>query len=205
VRIAADGEILVRGPGVMKEYFRNPEATRKALSGGWFATGDVGELDAHGYLIVTDRKKELLVTSSGKNVAPAPLEKRLESEPLIAQVMLIGNNRKFLSALVVPDFRVLEEAAGRLGVAAGGHRALVEHPRVLQLYKERIDKLLEGRAPFEQVRRLTLLCDEWAPESGELTPTLKLRRRVLLERYREQIELMYKEPAPGAAAAGREA
>jgi len=205
VRVADDGEILVRGPGVMKEYFRNPEATRQVMVGGWFATGDIGELDAEGYLTVTDRKKELLVTSGGKNIAPSPIEARLERDPLIAQTMLIGNDRKFLSALIVPDFIALREEAKALGVTVQDPESLIEHPRILQLYQERVRQLLDAWARFKQVRRFTLLAHEWTPESGEVTPTLKIRRRVLLERYREQIELMYKEPAPDPATVKREA
>ncbi|MEE9218497.1 MAG: long-chain fatty acid--CoA ligase [Acidobacteriota bacterium] len=199
VRIAEDGEVFVRGPGVMKEYYRNPEATRQALTNGWFATGDVGQLDADGYLRITDRKKELLVTSGGKNVAPAPLEQLLESDPLIAQAMLIGSGRRFLSALLVPDFEMLERQARRRGIDWSERRQLIEHPFTRRLYKERLGQLLRGRAPYEQVRRFTLLEREWTPESGELTPTLKLRRRVIKEGYREQIELMYRKPAATAA------
>ena len=205
VRIADDGEILVRGPGVMKEYFRSPEATRETMVEGWLATGDVGALDADGYLTVTDRKKELLVTSGGKNIAPSPIETRLERNPIIAQTMLIGNDRKFLSALIVPDFNALREEAKALGVTAHDRESLIEHPRILQLYQDRIDQLLAGWARFKQVRRFTLLANEWTPESGEVTPTLKIRRRVLLERYREQIELMYKETAGDPAATRHEA
>jgi len=203
VRIAADGEVLVRGPGVLQGYYNDPEATRAAFVDGWFATGDMGQVDADGYLVITGRKKELIATAGGKKVAPALLEKQLEGDPLIAQVALIGDRRPFLSALVVPEFQILEREARERGIAFANRPALLAHPAVQRLFEERIAARLADRSSYEQVRRFTLMEREWTPESGEVTPTLKVRRRVVEERYRERIESMYAQPVgPGAPAPG---
>jgi long-chain acyl-CoA synthetase len=203
LRIAADGEILARGPGIMQGYYNDPEATRAVLVDGWFATGDIGRLDEDGYLSITGRKKEMIVTAGGKKVIPSMLERRLESDPLIAQAALIGDRRPFVSALIVPDFAVLEREAASRGVFHQNRQDLTSHPEVRRLYETRIAALLSDLAPYEQVRRFTLLNQEWTPESGEITPTLKIRRRVVEERYHDPIERMYA-AAPSGAAAGRE-
>lgn len=209
VRIATDGEILVQGPGVMQGYYNAPEATAAAFVDGWFATGDVGSLDPEGYLTITGRKREFIATAGGKKVAPALIEKRLESDPLIAHAALIGDRRPFLSALVVPDFEALAREAGARGIAPADRRTLVERPEVVGLYEERIGRLLADLSRHEQVRRFTLVAEEWTPESGEVTPTLKVRRRIVEERYRDAIERMYAQPPPAggktAPAGAREA
>jgi len=198
VRIGADGEILVRGPGVTNGYYGDPGATRAAFMDGWFATGDVGRLDEEGFLIITDRKKELIVSSGGKKIAPAPLERRLESDPLIAQAMVIGDRRQFLSALLVPEFAALEREARALGMRFADRRDLVGLPEVHSLYEKRLAEVGKDLAPYEQIRRFTLLAKEWSAESGEITPTLKVKRRVVEERYRDLIERMYTPTAPEA-------
>jgi long-chain acyl-CoA synthetase len=198
VRIGPDGEILVRGPGVTNGYYGDSGATRAAFVDGWFATGDVGRLDEEGFLIITDRKKELIVSSGGKKIAPAPLERRLESDPLIAQAMVIGDRRQFLSALLVPEFAALEREARARGMRFADRRDLVGLPEVHSLYEQRLAEVGKDLAPYEQIRRFTLLAKEWSAESGEITPTLKVKRRVVEERYRDLIERMYTSPAPEA-------
>ena len=202
VRIAEDGEILVRGPGVVRGYYNDPEATRRSFTDGWFATGDVGRLDSEGFLVITDRKKELIATAGGKKVAPAPIERRLESDPLIAHVALIGDRRPFVSALVVPDFAALEQAARQLGVVAQDRAALVARAEVRRLYEQRIRALMTERSAFEQLRRFALVCEEWTPETGEITATLKVRRRVVEERYGDLIARMYAAPESAGVAWG---
>jgi long-chain acyl-CoA synthetase len=201
IRIGADGEVLARGPGVFAGYYNAPEETREIFVDGWFATGDQGHLEADGYLVISGRKKEIIVTAGGKKIAPAFIEKRLESDPLISQAALIGDNRQFLSALVVPDFAALERELRGRGLPGGDRQALVRRPEVCALYEQRVAALLADRASFEQVRRVALVAEEWTPESGLLTPTLKVRRNRVLERYRDRIDALYAAP-PAASAAG---
>jgi long-chain acyl-CoA synthetase len=193
VRIAEDGEILVRGPNVMKGYFRNEEATRAALEGGWFHTGDVGRLDEDGYLAITDRKKEILKTSGGKMVAPQPIENLLKVDPFISQAVLLGDRRKFVSALIVPDFQRLEAHAREAGIPWQDPRELLEDPRILDFYSRRIEEKMSGLPSYERVKKFRLLPRELTQDAGELTPTLKLKRRVIEERYENVIESIYRE------------
>jgi long-chain acyl-CoA synthetase len=189
IRIAEDGEILARGPNIMVGYYRKPEATAEALEGGWFHTGDVGRIDPDGYLLITDRKKDLLVTSGGKKVAPQVLESRLRADALVAEAVLVGEGRKFPAVLIVPDFAAL---AKRLAGAEGPREELIRRPDVLKLYQEAVDAANRGLAQFEQVKRFALLPKEFTIEGGELTPTLKVKRRVVEERYREVVEGLYR-------------
>ena len=193
VRIAGDGEILTRGPHVMKGYFRNEDATREVMEGEWFHTGDVGLIDADGFLKITDRKKEVLKTSGGKMVAPQPIENLLKSDRFISQAVLIGDRRRFISALVVPDPDWLESYARHKGIAYRDRSELLTHPRVLDLFRRRIEAKLAGRPSYETVKKFRLLPRELTQESGELTPTLKLKRRVIEEKYAGLIEEMYRE------------
>jgi long-chain acyl-CoA synthetase len=193
LRIADDNEILVRGPNVMAGYYGRPAETAEALRDGWFHTGDIGTLDADGYLQITDRKKELLVTSGGKNVAPQAIEGALGRDPLVAEAVLIGEGRHFLSALIVPDF---DELAHRLGLPATealDRRRLLERPDVRALYQKSVDAVNARRAQFERIKKFALLPHDFSVESGELTPTLKLKRRIIEEKYRGVIENIYLE------------
>lgn len=200
VRIADDGEILCKGPNVMKGYFMMPEATREAIDdGGWLHTGDIGEFDSDGFLRITDRKKEILVMSNGKNVAPAPIENTLISSPYIAQAVVIGDNRNFVSALIAPNFEALERWAAHQGLATGSRQALLADPKVKALIRGEIDRLLADFAKFEKIKEFALLAQELSQESGELTPTLKYKRRVIFEHHRDIIEGMYSTPAPAGA------
>ena len=192
VKIAEDGEILARGPGVMKGYFRLPDETAKAITaGGWFHTGDIGHLDADGFLKITDRKKDLLVTAGGKNIAPQPIENAIKSSKFVAECVLIGDRRPYVTALVVPHFEPLEKWAQATGIAIGGRDQLLAHPEVQKLFEQEIAARTGDLARFEQVKKFVLLEREFGVDSGELTPTLKVRRKIVNQRYAEQIESMY--------------
>ncbi len=191
VRIGEDNEILTRGPHVMVGYYRNPEATRVAIRDGWFHTGDVGFLDDDGHLHITDRLKDLLVTASGKNVAPQPLEGRLKARKWIAEAVLLGDHRPYVVALLVPNFAVLEAEGKAHGWPAAPRRDLLERPEVRAIYQAEIDRLNADLAPFEQVKRFALLDRELSQDAGELTPTLKVKRRVIMQKFESLIETLY--------------
>jgi long-chain acyl-CoA synthetase len=191
VSIATDGEILVRGPNVMQGYYKRKEATEETLTGGWLHTGDIGELSPDGYLSITDRKKDLIVTSGGKKIAPQPLENLLKADPLISEAVLIGEQRKFPAALLVPDFARLEARLAAMKLRAASREELVRHPEVLRLYQEVLDRLNGSLAQFERVKRFALLPSEFTMERGELTPTMKVRRQVVEQRWRPLIETIY--------------
>ncbi len=192
VRIAADGEILTRGPHVMKGYWRAPERTAEVMDAdGWFHTGDVGQLDPHGYLSITDRKKEILVTAQGKNVAPQPLENALKGMPLIGQAAVLGDRRPYLAALLVPDFAVLARRAGELGVEGLPLAEQLNHPAVRQAVQAEIAQATEGFAHHEQIRAFALLEREFSQEQDELTPTLKLKRRIIEKHFAQEIDALY--------------
>ena len=199
LRIAADGEILARGPNVMSGYYRKPEASAAALKEGWFHTGDIGAIDANGYLTITDRKKDLLVTSGGKKVAPQPIEEVLKRSPLVNEAVILGDRRKYVGALIVPNFKALERRLLDLGRAPAdltdptSRPALLERPDVLALYQEIIDALNRDLSQFERIKRFVLLPAEFSIETGELTPTLKVKRKVVEERWKNAIERLYQE------------
>ncbi len=200
IRIAEDGEILARGPNIMKGYYRNEAATREAIDpDGWFHTGDIGVLDADGFLAITDRKKDLIVTAGGKKLAPQPIENRLKTNPYIAEILLVGNRRRFPSALVVPNFEKLTVWASSQGILADNKDAkndrqeLVRHPRVIAFIQRQIDEMTSDLAQFEKIKKVTLLAREFTLEGGEITPTLKVKRNVIEDRFAEVIEQMYRE------------
>ncbi len=194
VRIAEDGEILARGPNIMKGYFNNPKATEEALDAqGWFRTGDIGRLDPDGFLKITDRKKDLIKTSGGKMVAPQYLEAAFKSDGLIDDCVVIGDRRKYLSALLVPNVQRLEEFAKKSSLRYADAKELVNLPEVKTLLWESTVRVNKNLAPFEQIKKITLLAEPFTPASGTLTPTLKVKRRVVAERYANQIEAMYRE------------
>ena len=192
LKIAEDGEILTRGPHVMLGYFKRPEATAEAIDGdGWFHTGDIGFVEQDGFLVITDRKKDIIVTSGGKNIAPQPIENRLKTNKFFAEVVMIGNKRHFASALVVPNFEALEAWARANGVAAVSRAELVTRPEVVAHYGLLVNQLTTDLAQFERIKKLTLLEREFTQEAGELTPSLKVKRRVVEERYKPHIDAMY--------------
>ncbi len=184
VRIAEDGEILSKGPHIMQGYYNQPEETAKVIdSDGWFHTGDIGCLDADGFLRITDRKKDLLVLANGKNVAPQPIEELLRASPYIGTAALFGDRQPVVAALIVPNFTQLERWARERGIAAEPRAELLKHAEVRTLYKQEIDAAGAGLADYEKVRRFALLECDFSQEAGELTPTLKLKRRVVAEKY----------------------
>jgi len=197
VEIAEDGEILTRGPHVMKGYFNRPDATAEVIDAdGWFHTGDIGEIDDGGFLRITDRKKEIIVNAYGKNVAPAPIENALKASRWISQAVVIGDQRKFLSALLVPDIEALETWAKQHGKGGLSHAELVADPEVRALFERDVQQVNEELASYERIVAWTLLQEEFTLEGGELTPTQKVKRRVIRDKYAQQIESMYAKPAP---------
>lgn len=198
VRIAEDGEIETRGPNVMRGYYNKPEATREVFTAdGWFKTGDIGSLDAEGYLRVTDRKKELFKTSGGKYVAPQPIEQRIKQSRFVNQVVLVGDRRKFVSALIVPDWEMVRSYAQLKGLDIKTRADFCHHPRILDLFQRQVDSLTQDLSRFETVKRVALIERELSVEGGELTPTLKVKRRVVEEKYRDVIDRLYKEAEEG--------
>jgi len=193
VRVAQDGEIEVRGSSIFAGYWGKEEATRKEFTeDGWFLTGDIGKLE-DGFLSITDRKKELIKTSGGKYIAPQPIEGRLKVDALVSNAALIGDTRKFASVLISPDFTALERWAKENGVSAADHAALVRDPKVQKQYEAIVKKVNVGLEHHEALRKVSVVPEEWNVDSGELTPSLKLKRRVILEKYKSQIEAMYGE------------
>jgi long-chain acyl-CoA synthetase len=191
LKIAESGEILAKGPNVMAGYFNKPEATAEVFSDGWFHTGDVGHFDEDGFLIITDRIKDLIVTSGGKNVAPQWVETVVGKDPFIEQLAVLGDSRKYISALVVPSFDVLSEWAKRQKLNFESHEDLVRMPEVIRHMTERITRQSKQLAPFEKIKRFTLMAKEFTMQAGEITPTLKVKRRVIHEKYKDLIERMY--------------
>lgn len=192
VKIAPDGEILARGPNVMKGYFNNPGATADVIdSDGWFHTGDIGEVDQDGFLKITDRKKDIIINAYGKNIAPQPLEALLKSSPLIATPVLLGDRRKYLSALIAPNFDRLEHEARTMGINFSSHEDLVANPKVRELFQNEIDRFNRNLDRQEKIRRFTLLPRDFTQEDDEITPTMKVKRKNIDKKYRPLIDAMY--------------
>ena len=192
VKIAEDGEVLVKSPSVMKCYHNKPEATKEAFTAdGFFRTGDAGYLDHNGALYLTDRIKDLFKTSNGKYIAPQAIETRLGTDKFIEQVAVIGDSRKFVSALIVPNYEALKTWAAENRISYHSIAELLENSRVREMMARRIEELEEGLAPFEKIKRFTLLPSEFTMDNGELTNTLKIKRRVVNEHYADAIEKMY--------------
>ena len=195
VRIASDGELLVRGPSVFHGYWNMPEETAAAFDGDWFKTGDIAHLDGEGFLSITDRKKDLIKTSGGKFIAPQPIENSLKSSSFIAEAAILGDRRRFVAVLIIPAFSALEEWAVQHGIAFQSREELVADPRVQSLYNSIVEQINQSLAQFEQLKKFLVVSEELSIEDGTLTPTLKLRRRNLEERYQEEIEKLYSSPA----------
>jgi long-chain acyl-CoA synthetase len=192
VRIAEDGEIQVRGRCVMQGYFQKPEQTREVTTpDGWLRTGDIGNLDADGYLSVTDRKKEMLKTSAGKMVAPQPIENKLRTSPYIANALMFGDKRKFLSVLLVPNFGAIEAKLGPGGAAFSSHVEAIADPRVRKLMENELERLTANLAQYEKPKRFALIEDDFTTANGQLTHTMKPKRRIIEERYRDVITRLY--------------
>lgn len=192
IKIGDNSEVLVKGPTVMKGYYNKPEATAEAFtSDGWFRTGDAGYIDKEGSLFLTDRIKDLFKTSNGKYIAPQMIEARLGTDKFIEQVAIIGDSRKFVSALIVPNFGSLREWAANNGIPSTSDEELLKHQSVHDMMEARLEKLQKGLAPYEKIKRFTLLPHEFTMDNGELTNTLKIKRRVINSRYADLIEAMY--------------
>jgi long-chain acyl-CoA synthetase len=198
VKIAADGEVLTRGPHVMQGYWGKPDATAEVIDAdGWFHTGDIGELDADGYLRITDRKKDLIVTAGGKNIAPQPIEGRVKRSPYVANAVMLGDRRRFPILLVVPNVERLQAWARHQQLPqATDLEALLESPEAAAKMEQEVAKVVGELAQFERPKKLLLLAEDFSLERGELTPTLKVRRRIVEERWRERIDALYGDPPP---------
>jgi long-chain acyl-CoA synthetase len=196
LKLASDGELLVRGPSVFSGYWQKPEATAEVFDNdGWFHTGDIGHIDGDGFLYITDRKKELLKTSGGKLVAPQPIENKLKNSIFVAQAALVGDRHKFISVLISPNFVALEQWASHHGVDAKDRAELVSDSRVIAHYAEIVREVNGTLANFENLKRFRVVAEEWAQDSGELTPSMKLKRRVITERYANLIGALYADEA----------
>jgi len=196
VRIAEDGEILVKGPCVMQGYYKNPEATREVLSeDGWFSTGDIGYVDKDNYLFITDRKKDLLKTAAGKFVAPQPIENALKTSPYVLNAMVVGDKRKFVAALIVPNAYTVAARAADQGIRFASNAELVAHPFVRSLIDAEVKRLTEHLAQYETIKRFALLPEDFTFDNGSLTFTLKLKRRVVEQQYAAVIESLYADVA----------
>lgn len=192
VKIAEDGEILSKGPHLMKGYFQSEEATRQVIQNGWFYTGDLGEIDAEGFLRITGRKKDIIVTAGGKNIAPQNIENEILGDPLFSQVVLVGDRRPYLVALIAPFKDKLLELAEERGIQGKGWEALLRDGGVERIIEERLSARTKDLAPYEQIKYFYLLPKELSQEAGEITPTLKVKRKVVMERYASIIEELYR-------------
>jgi long-chain acyl-CoA synthetase len=191
VKIAEDGEILCKGPNIMMGYYKRPDLTAEVMQGDWFMTGDIGTFSSRGHLKITDRKKELFKTSGGKYVAPLPIESRLKESIFIEQTMVIGADRKFVSALIVPSFPNLLDWCRQQGIQETDPAMLCKHPRIIEHYQELIESFNKFFNPVDQDKKFSLLPNDWGVDSGELTPKLSLKRKVILEKFKEAIEQIY--------------
>ncbi|MFI5130584.1 MAG: AMP-dependent synthetase/ligase [Chitinophagales bacterium] len=191
VKIAEDGEILCKGPNVMLGYYKRPDLTAQEISAGWFHTGDIGILSADNFLKITDRKKELFKTSGGKYVAPLPVENKLKESPFIEQVMIVGPERKFVGALIIPSFPNLREWARHNAVPDGTNEELIRHPKVIELYKDLVESFNKYFNHVEQIKKFELLPGEWSIDTGELTPKMSMKRKVITEKYKNAIDRIY--------------
>jgi long-chain acyl-CoA synthetase len=193
VRIADDGEILVRGPSVFHSYWNKPEETRDAFVDDWFKTGDIGRIDEDGFLYVTDRKKDLLKTSGGKFIAPQPIESSFKHYPWIAEAIVIGDKRKFPAVLIIPNFAALETYARIEGLTFSSHHELIAIPEVHARYADIVSSVNQDLAQFERLKKFRLISEELSSSNGTLTASLKIRRRAIEERFKKQIEEIYSE------------
>jgi long-chain acyl-CoA synthetase len=191
VKIAEDGEILTKGPHVMKGYYKMEAETQEVIKDGWFYTEDVGYLDDEGFLTITDRKKDLIVTAGGKNVAPQPIENILKTNPYISSAVVIGDKRKFISALIVPNFEKLEEYANANNISYSDYSDLVKNDMVVNFIESEINRATPGLASYEKVKKVALLDREFEIEKGEITPTLKVKRNIIEQKYKGTIDNLY--------------
>ena len=193
VSIAADGEMLVRGGTVMRGYYGHPEATLAAMRGDWFATGDVGHIDEHGHIWITDRKKDLFKLSNGKYIAPQQIESLLKQSEFISQVVVVGSSRKHPAALIVPEWEALKNALRQAGAdVTGNHVDLARTPAAVKIVQKDVTAITAHLSDYERVRRVALLPEEFSIDKGEMTPTLKVKRAVIDQKYGKLIDEMYR-------------
>ncbi len=193
VKIAPDGEILTRGPHIMKGYYKKEAETREAFEGGWFHTGDIGCFDEDGFLVITDRKKDIIVTAGGKNIAPQPIENTLKTNPYISNAVVLGDRRRFVCALVVPNFDKLEEYARYNRIPFKDRAELVRNEQVVNFIRAEVDRATPGLASYEKLKRIALLDRDFEIEKGEITPTLKVKRNIIEQKYKDLIDALYEE------------
>ena len=193
VKIASDGEILARGPNIMQGYYKNKKETDEVLRDGWLHTGDIGVFDAEGYLMITDRKKHLFKTSTGKYIAPTPIENLFLSSKYIDQFVLIGDRRMFLSALIVPDFEAIKEYADSHKIKYSSVEELMSMKEIIDLFDKDLGQLQKKLANYEKIRKFRLIPKPFSIESGEITPSMKVKRKFVEDEYAQLIEDMYKE------------
>ena len=192
VRVSPEGEIQARGPAVMQGYYNKPELTQEMFTeDGWIKTGDIGTVDAEGYLTITDRIKDMMKTSGGKYIAPQHIETLLKEDFFMDQAAVIGDGRKYVSALIVPSFEPLEKYATEQGIPFSSRDALLKNPEILSFYRERIDYRTRHLGQVEKVKKFALLPREFSQEKRELTPTQKIRRKVINDHFKDIIETMY--------------
>lgn len=191
VKIAEDGEILCKGPNVMMGYYKRPDLTAEVITDGWFHTGDIGMIVNNRFLKITDRKKELFKTSGGKYVAPLPVENKLKESPFIEQVMIVGPERKFVGALIIPSFPNLKDWARHNGITTGSNEELIRNEKVLAMYRDLIESFNKYFNHVEQVKKFELLPNEWSVDTGEMTPKLSMKRKVISEKFKDAIERIY--------------
>jgi Long-chain acyl-CoA synthetases (AMP-forming) len=192
VKIADDGEILCKGPNIMMGYYKRPDLTAEVMSGEWFHTGDIGMMVEGRFLKITDRKKEMFKTSGGKYVAPLPIENKLKESPFVEQIMVVGSERKFVGALIVPSFPNLRDWARQQGLDNLSNEELISHPKTIEMYRELVDSFNKFFNHVEQIKKFELLPNEWSIETGEMTPKLSLKRKVVMEKYKDVVEKIYK-------------
>jgi long-chain acyl-CoA synthetase len=191
VKIAEDGEILCKGPNVMMGYYKRPDLTAESMIAGWYHTGDIGLMVDNKFLKITDRKKELFKTSGGKYVAPLPIENKMKESIYVEQIMVVGSGRKFVGALIVPAFPNLKDWARKEGITDTSDEALIDNPKVIKLYGDLVDSYNKYFNHVEQVKKFQLLPREWSIETGEMTPKLSIKRKVVMEKYQDEIERIY--------------
>ena len=192
IKIAPDGEILAKGPNVMKGYYKKPQETREAFEGGWFHTGDIGHFDEEGFLIITDRKKDILITAGGKNVAPQPIENVLKTNPYIQTAVVVGGGRKFISALIVPDFDKLEAYARASGIPFGSRKDLVGREEIASFMLAEVNRATPHLASYERIKKVVILERDFNTDT-ELTPSLKVKRHIVEKAFKDKIDRLYKE------------
>jgi long-chain acyl-CoA synthetase len=198
LKLAPDGELLVKGPQVMLGYYKNDEATLEAMEDGWFKTGDIARIDEEGFVYIVDRKKELIVTAGGKNIAPQPIENELKLDQYISSAIVFGDRKPYLVAIITPDVEALAEHARQEKISYSTFEELVRNPRIKELYAARIKELNKSYPPYKTIKYFALVANDFSIEGGELTPTLKLKRKIILEKYKDIIEDLYATQGKGS-------